>query len=460
MMRISEDRPVAIVGGGLAGLTAANYLRAHNVPIRLFEASSRLAGLASTDFDDEGFTYDFGAHFITNRVAAAVGISAECRDMPRYGESVWMDGKVSSYPFGLMRRPEYVVSAIASRLGALLSPPPKTAADSFRAQYGRALADEIALPLTEAWSGVPAEDLAASVAGKFANSLPRTLLLKLAAWATGRTVAIGYSGSVAESPHVWHVYPEGGMGMVCDKLAETVRDAIRLETPVQAIHVEDGRVTGLTAGGEDIAVAAAVSTAPVHILPKLVRGTDRLDPLARFGYRAMVFVNLKLEGESGLPDVVTWVPETSLPFFRLSDIGAGLPWLVPDGKSLVTCDIGCAVNDATWKMPDEDLGRLCIDALDRMVPGVARRYLGCRVMRTGLAYPVYRLEHEGQRLALDEGTGIEGLISIGRSGEFSHALMEDVYWRSRRRMLPLIETFEADAPRPAAISMRPVPSLQ
>src|SRR5512134_2274059 len=75
---VTENRPVAIVGAGMAGVTAASALRRLGVPIRLYEAGPRIAGLAMSYQDPEGFTHDFGAHFITNRLADAVGIGADC----------------------------------------------------------------------------------------------------------------------------------------------------------------------------------------------------------------------------------------------------------------------------------------------------------------------------------------------------------------------------------------------
>ena len=431
-------KPIVIVGAGLAGLTAATFLRRHGVPVRVFEAGKNIAGLARSERDADGYTYDFGAHFITNRLAAAVGVSASCRAMPRYGETVWLRGRTYSYPFGLMRSLPFALSAACAKLGSPFRRTPTTAAEWYGGAYGAKLAREVAIPLTEAWSGAPATELAASVGAKFATSLPRTIMLKAAARATGRTVAVGYSGTVAESPHVWHVYPDGGIGAVCERLAEEVPDAIETQSPVEAIHVENGRAVGVRVRGEDIPAAGVVSTAPVHILPKLIRGTDALSHLSRFRYRPMAFVNVKLDGPSGLPDVVTWTPGTETPFFRLSDIGAGLPWLVPAGKSLVTCDIGCLVGDSIWTAPDDELGRLCVAALEKLVPGVSKRYLGCRVMRTPLAYPVYRLEYEGDRKRFEQGTGVEGLVSVGRNGEFAHILMEDVYWRTRRKVMGLI----------------------
>ena len=90
-------------------------------------------------------------------------------------------------------------------------------------------------------------------------------------------------------------------------------------------------------------------------------------------------------------------------------------------------------------VPDEALGELCIEHLDRIKPGVRDRYIGCRVMRVPLAYPIYRLDYEPRREQFAESTGIEGLYSVGRNGEFGHWLMEDVYWRTRRRIRPLLD---------------------
>jgi protoporphyrinogen oxidase len=39
------------------------------VPFVLYEAGKKIAGLATSFKDAEGFSYDFGAHFITNRLA-------------------------------------------------------------------------------------------------------------------------------------------------------------------------------------------------------------------------------------------------------------------------------------------------------------------------------------------------------------------------------------------------------
>jgi protoporphyrinogen/coproporphyrinogen III oxidase len=443
----SEQKPIAIIGGGPAGLTAAAFLRRHNVPFILYEAGKKIAGLASSFHDPDGFTYDFGAHFITNRLAAAIGIGAHCRDVKYYGESVLVGGKTYSYPFGLLQNPRYFASGLASK--ALPANPERmnsSAAEWFRANYGKTLANEVAIPLLEAWSGVSASELSASVGSKLQNTIGQTLKLKAASHLTGRAVACGYSHEVSENSHVWHVYPEGGVGLLCQRLAAGLEDAIRLESPVEEIRVEGdpcgngeaARVQSIRVNGKDQPVSAVISTAPCHILSKMVKGTDALQPLSKFRYRPMTFVNMRFEGRGLLKDTVLWTPESEFLFFRLTETALSMPWLAPSGKTLITVDIGCEVGDEIWRMDDESLGKLCLEHLKTIIPGAAQKYRGCRVLRTPIAYPVFLNEYEQNRQQLERSTGVEGLHSIGRNGEFCHSLMEDVYWRTQRKMLELL----------------------
>jgi len=343
-----------------------------------------------------------------------------------------------------MRSPRYALGGAWARVEVLLRPGPKaSAADWFRAAYGRALADEVAIPLVEAWSGAPADALAASVGDKIPSSLVGTLALKVAARLTRRAVAIGYCRELRQGPHVWHTYPEGGVEVLCRRLAEDLEDEIRTSARVERIVVESGRVCAVQVKGEKIPVAAAVSTAPVSVLAKLVSGTEAVKPFARFRYRPMVFVNLRMEGRGLIPDVVTWIPERSFPFFRITEGPLSMPWLAPPGKTLLTVDIGCEVGDPLWSTPDEHLAKLCLEHLRPLVNDASARYLGARVLRTPIAYPIFLREYEEDRLRWQRTTGVAGLVSVGRNGEFDHLLMEDVYWRTVRRVRRLASDLAA-----------------
>jgi protoporphyrinogen oxidase len=442
MRKITKEKPVVIVGGGLAGLSAADYLNKKNIPFLLFEAGEKLAGLAQSYHDKDGFTYDFGAHFVTNRLADAIGVGSICRDVPRYGETVWLNGRSYGYPFGLVRVPRFALSGLTSKLRGLTNGNGvKTAADWFRSSYGQKLADEIAIPLTEAWSGASGDKLSSAVGDSIPGSILHTLYLKLASRVTKRAVSCGYSREMPESPSVWHVYPDGGVGVLCQKLAEGISDSINLNSPVEEIIVEENEIVGVKAKGKKYDASAVVSTAPVHILPKLIKGTDKLDFLSKFRYRPMTFVNMRFEGRELLPDVVVWTPEDRFPFFRLTETAVSMPWLAPDGKTVITVDIGCEKGDEIWEMEEDALGEMCLENLLPLIPDARERFLGCRVLRTPLAYPVFLEEYEEDRKRFEKGTGVDGLYSIGRNGEFRHIFMEDAYWRTHRKMDELISSF-------------------
>src|SRR5262249_48914027 len=129
-------------------------------------------------------------------------------------------------------------------------------------------------------------------------------------------------------------------------------------------------------GDKEYEAAAVISTAPVHILSKLVQGTSVLSHLARFRYRPMTFVNLRLTGRGLLPDVVTWTPESRYPFFRLTEVPGSMPWLAPPGKTTIMVDIGCSVGDEIWTMPDDQLSAFCMEHMEPIVRDIRQRYLG------------------------------------------------------------------------------------
>jgi len=117
-----------------------------------------------------------------------------------------------------------------------------------------------------------------------------------------------------------------------------------------------------------------------------------------------------------------------------------MPWLAPEGKTIITVDIGCEKGDDFWEMDEEKLTELCLENLSKIIPGVNEKFLGAKVLKTPIAYPVFLNEYESARKDFERSTGIENLLSIGRNGEFAHIFMEDVYWRTQKKVRGLIES--------------------
>lgn len=443
-MNNERQAPVAILGAGIAGLTAARVLRRAGVPVVIYEAGTKVAGQASTFRDQDGFVYDAGAHFITNRLANEVGIAQRCRDVAYYGESVRIGDRTFAYPFGLVTCPRYAMSALVQRLS-----PRNDGSDSsslaewFRFKYGDALANEIAIPLAEEWSGAPASDLASSVADRIPPGILRILTLKVAGKLMGKAVAVGYGREMPDSVRTWHVYPESGVSLLCEHMASEIEDCIHLESPVEAILVDSNQAVAIRVQNKEQEVAAVISTLPCTVLAKLIIGTQNLDYLSRFRFRPMTFVMMKFSGRHLLNDTVLWTPERCFPFFRLTETTISMPWLAPQGKTMITADIGCEVGDKFWTASAEQLGQLCLESMAPIIKDATKRFLGCRALRTAIAYPVFLKEYEEERKQFQQSTGIRYLYSVGRNGGFDHLLTEDVYWRTLRKTRQLMTEIAA-----------------
>src|SRR5258708_34610833 len=112
-----------------------------------------------------------------------------------------------------------------------------------------------------------------------------------------------------------------------------------------------------------------------------MEGTDLLEPYRAFKFRGLVLVNLKLRGRGLLPDTMMWFPQGDYAFFRLCEAPLSMPWLAPDGATMITADIGATIGDEHWTMADDDLIALTVDHFARVGPDAHARCIG------GAAFP-------------------------------------------------------------------------
>jgi oxygen-dependent protoporphyrinogen oxidase len=108
-------KPVAIIGGGMTGLTAAFYLKQRGVPVRLFEAAPRVGG-AVQSVRHGGYLAEFGPNSI---LETSPLISDLVRDLGLASRRVYSDPSAENRYVVRDKKPV----AVPSSAGGLLTTP-------------------------------------------------------------------------------------------------------------------------------------------------------------------------------------------------------------------------------------------------------------------------------------------------------------------------------------------------
>ena len=424
-----SDAPVAVLGGGPAGLTAAHELARRGRRAVLLEADDQLGGLART-VERDGFRFDLGGHRFYTKSEEVFSLWSELLGddlllRPRQSRIYWR-GRFIEYPLRageVMRRvgPIELARCAASYARAVARPGRRRSAESFEdwvaSRFGTRLYELFFKTYTEKVWGVPASELR----GEWAAQRIRGLSLLSAA----RAALPGGGGSGIRSLVEQFHYPRLGPGQMWEELASRIEaqgGEVRSGSPVTGLRVEGGLVREVQSAGESaVRPAQVISSLPLR---SVVAMTDPPAPAAvreaaeGLRYRDFLTVALILEGEAPFEDNWIYVHDPGVRVGRIQNYRAWSPWMVPDPRR---CCVGleyfCFEGDDLWSSSDEELVDLASSELDRL--GLAGRHLVDRghVVRVPRAYPVYD-ERYAARVACIRGwlEGIGNLQQIGRNG--------------------------------------------
>jgi oxygen-dependent protoporphyrinogen oxidase len=414
---------VAVVGGGIAGLAAAFFLRGTGASVTVFEGSPRLGGkLAVSDL--AGVAADEGAEALLTRrpegtdLIRAVGLGGELVPAGTSTASIWSRGTFHDLPGRqFMGVPsdfaELAASGLLSpdglaraRLDATLPATPLAGdvpvARHVAARFGRELVDRLVDPLLGGVYAGRSEDLS------FEATMPA-----LAAAAREHPSLAAAAGTLMPAPPADAGAPRppvfaslaGGLGTLPPAVAAASGASVRTRAMVRGLSRTPGGwrlVIGPASAPETAEADAVILAVPATPASRLLAGAARgaAAALAEFRYASMAIVTLAYPREAfGVPPagsgyLVPAVDGRVVKGVTFSTVK--WPHLSPDGgPHVVRCSVGRIGEDAILQRDDAELASLAATEL-AAATGLAGRPLQTRVTRWGGALPQYTVGHTGR----------------------------------------------------------------
>jgi len=445
---VNNDRTVAVIGAGVAGLSAASYLARQGCAVKVFEAAST-AGGSCADTNVAGYVFNQGAQYLIlpamlDHVFAKLG-SDRARALPlrrvSTPQTVFLaDGTAITLGENLR-----VASSNARIDTSLAQEELKRMVDRWQPLLRVLLDDDVLRgPLSyrtlleKSWMHLPkfVRTLEAELHALFSDPLFRTSMAGLLLFAGAHPRQLPAPSIIALVSMLADgmALPEGGMGRIPEALQETLRQnggELFLNSEVKRIVLRNGRVSAVEVEGHgNTEIQSVISTAsafitygtllPVDQQPKRLRRRVQRAPLSVKAFCLQLGLSNVIDTGSHLNYVIPSMEHLGQYFApRSSRFAYGyysvptvvMPELAPQGGSIV--ELYSAIR-SDEPASDWDEGR------SRNVADSATRWLAHRHELRIVATRIRSPRDFQQQLRLHQGA-VYGLSpTAGAFGLFPH----------------------------------------
>jgi protoporphyrinogen oxidase len=423
-------KKVAVIGGGPAGMTAAYELAKQGHEVTVFEAESKVGGLAKT-IDLWGQKVDLGPHrfFSNEKRINQIWLEVVGRQYAMVDRltRIYYKKRFFFYPLkpidALMNLGIFeAIRCVVSYLKSLMSPPENNG--SFESwvvsRFGRRLFEIFFKTYSEKLWGIRCDELDAD----FAAQRIKKLNLFAAVW----NAIVGGRGNKHKTLVDQFAYPFGGTGRVYELMAESVvknGGYVQLNTKIKKVIVENKVVKGVELeNGQVQAFDHIISTMPmtqmVANLPEVPEKVIQANKALKFRNTILVFLEIQASGL--FPDNWLYVHSPDLKCGRVTNFRNWTPDLNGNKASTILClEYWCNFEDRMWSETPENL----IDLAKQEIQKTG--LIGNAPITNGYVhliprcYPIYSRGYKDYlNVVVDYLKGVQGLTPIGRYGSFKY----------------------------------------
>lgn len=430
-------QPVVILGGGLAGLSAAFFLERQLGPWLLVERADRVGGLIKTDVIED-FRFDYTGHWLHLR-DPEIRALVEQRWLP--GELVRIERRAAIFSRGVFTRFPYQVNTfglpaeviaenligfVEAQFGekgrALREREPQNFHEFILRYMGEGFAKNFMVPYNRKLWTVDPSELSAAWCGRF---VPKPNLKEVVEGALGLSQdAIGYNASF--------LYPrEGGIERWAQAMAASLEGGeVQVRTEPTAVDWRARTVT--LSDGRVVGYRELISTVSLPgLIQLLARGGGVPDEVreaaGRLRATTVTYARVGARGENRQPWHWIYLPEDEFRTYRIGSPSAVYAPLAPKGSASFYVEYshdGTVSTDQVERWAVEDLVRAqMIHSADDVLFSSAQAIPH--------AYVLYDDAYGPAKKTLLAFLAQAGIQVAGRYGSWEYSSMEDAVLAGR-----------------------------
>jgi len=417
--------PVAILGAGLTGLSAALACQRAGIRYRLFERDAEPGGLARTS-EEAGYRFDRTGHLLhlgnTALRGEVLGWLGKDFSVIQRRSKIWSHGVYTDYPFqantfGLPAEVAYeCVIGFVEATARQHTRAPANFEEYCLRHFGQGISQHFMLPYNSRLWGVPAREITTAWCERF---VPRPTLEDVIAGAVGKPRrALGYNQEF--------VYPSLGIGQLTSALAGQLTG---LEPNTAPLRVELAKKRLVFTQGS-VDYERLISSIPLNQLLGLCGPLPDEVARATQALRCthLYYLDIALSAPARRDWHWVYVPEARYPFYRVGCYSNFSEKMAPPRSASLYVELADrSAPDLDRLLPQVTEGLLELGVIER--PGDVAF---ARLRRIDHAYVIFDDQHQPATELCHEFLAEHGVTSTGRYGQWTYSSMEDALESGRR----------------------------